>query len=67
MKIHALIVLIPVLLAGCASVETPANTVSGEVGVDPISRNLTQTQGGSIRDPYTLSAPPVRREYVQEH
>lgn len=55
--------LLPVLLAatlgGCSS--SPTASVE-HAEIDSISRNTLSTQGGSVRDPYTLSAPPIRRE-----
>ena len=38
----------------------------GEPAIDPVSRNIMQSQGGSVRDSMGLTPPPVRREYVEE-
>jgi hypothetical protein len=56
------------LLAGCQ--QTSVSTAStGERGFDLLSRNVSQTQGGSVRDSMSLNPPPIRQappELVQE-
>jgi hypothetical protein len=56
-------------LAGCQ--QTTLSTASpgdraGEPAIDPLSRNITEPQAGSLRDSLSLSPPPVRRTYVEE-
>jgi len=49
------------LMAACqSSPYASSNNTMGEPAIDGLSRNITQTQGGAIRDPMTLSPPPVR-------
>ena len=55
------------LLAACQSSPYTTQNTIGEPNIDGLSRNITQTQGGAIRDPASLSPPPVRPAYVNEH
>jgi hypothetical protein len=60
MKVRTLMFSLAVgLVAACQ--QSPYPTVStGERGIDPMSRNVMQTQGASVRDPISLNPPPIR-------
>ena len=55
---------------GCESTQAPnpatATLLQNERPIDGMSRNVGENQGGAIHDPYTLSPPPVRRDYASE-
>ena len=54
------------LVAACESSPDPEYRAEGEHGPDPISRDVSHTQGGSIHDPTSLSPPPVHRDYTED-
>jgi hypothetical protein len=58
MKVCSLLLALA-FLAGCQQTSIPTAS-SGERGIDPLSRNLSQTQGGSVRGPVSLNPPPIR-------
>lgn len=59
------VILLPLaaILVACESVPSRA---TGASDIDPLSRDISQSEGGAVHDPTTLAPPPVRREYVQD-
>jgi len=70
MKVCSLILALMLgAFAGCQQTTVSTGStgdLAGEPAIDPMSRNIMQSQGGSVRDPMGLSPPPVRRVYVEE-
>ena len=54
------------LTAACQNSPYAVDQPSTGQHIDGLSRNVTQTQGGSIRDPASLSPPPVQPAYVED-
>lgn len=59
MKVCSLILALVSTLAACQQTSVPTAS-NRSPGIDPMSRNVSRTQGGSLRDPGSLNAPPIR-------
>jgi hypothetical protein len=59
-----------VLLGGCESTRSndpaTATLLQNEHPIDGLNRNVSESQGGAIQDPYSIYPPPIRRDYTND-
>jgi hypothetical protein len=65
----ALLLVFPLFSLGCESTTRSPETaklLENEHPIDGLNRDVSQSEAGSIRDPYSRKPPPIQRDYATE-